>query len=436
MREEEILNILSYWNFWTSDLDCGIERVDYVRRAEDLLGDVNIVAEVGVRRSGKSYLARQLLSRLIKKGLNKNATLIIDLNDERFQRDQNLLTDIYNTYRKNICPEDKAVIVIDEPQEIEGWERFVRGVSERGDARFVVTGSSSRLLSSEFSTLLSGRHVSFQVFPLSFREYLKFKHVEVASKLSIGRNLLQIFKALDEYIVFGGFPAVAFAMNKIELLNSYVDTILVKDVTFRYKIRESEKLRTIAKFYLTNIGHSITYNSISRFTRIPVKTVERYSNYIESAFLLFFVKRFSFSLKEQENSPRKVYSIDSGLAVASGFNSTIGRGSLIENAVAQELKRRGMEFYYWKDTVTGKEVDFIVRTGNKFELIQVTDTVDNHHTLEREVGALKTAGKRMEYGKLQMIVYSKPKEETLKYLNDNEITVKQLWQWLLEDGDK
>jgi hypothetical protein len=436
MREEEILNILSYWNFWTTDLDTGIERADYLRRAEDLLGDVNIVAEVGVRRSGKSYLTRQLLSRLIKKGLNKNATLIIDLNDERFQRDQNLLTDIYNTYRKNICLKDKAVIVIDEPQEIEGWERFVRGVSERGEARFIVTGSSSRLLSSEFSTLLGGRHISLQIFPLSFREYLKFKHMEVASKLDIGRNLLQISKALDEYIVFGGFPAVVSAVNKMELLNSYVDTILVKDVTFRYKIRESEKLRVIAKFYLTNIGHSITYNSISRFTRIPVKTVERYSNYIESAFLLFFVKRFSFSLKEQENSPRKVYSIDNGLAVASGFSSTMGRGALIENTVAEELKRRGIESYYWKDTVTDKEVDFVVRTGSKFELIQVADLADDPYALEREVNALKTAMKRMGLGKSQMIVYSRPKEETLKYLNDNGIEVKQLWQWLLEDGNK
>lgn len=432
MQEEELLNVLSDWNFWGKGTDTGVERKKYVKSIAGLLNDINIIAEIGVRRSGKSFIARQVLASLINEGQDKNTTLIIDLNDERFQKDQELLNKIYEIYRKGVEHSKKTIILIDEPQEIEGWERFVRGVSERGEAKFIVTGSSSKLLSSEFSTLLSGRHVPINVFPLSFAEFLEFKEIKAISKLDIGKNLARILSALDEYTIYGGFPAVVLAKNKNELLNSYVDTILIKDIIGRYKIRDSQKLKILSKFYLTNISNSITYNSISRFIHIPVKTVERFSDYIEGAFLIFFVRRFSFSIKEQENSPRKVYTVDCGLSFSSGFNTVVRKGAVIENIVAIELKRRGAEFYYWKDKTTGKEIDFIVKSGKKYKLIQVSDTIDEPSTFERESGALKIAMKRFKQSKSTLIVYSKPKDQIVRRLSDMGIETKQLWQWLLQ----
>ncbi len=271
-----------------------------------------------------------------------------------------------------------------------------------------------------------------QIYPLSFREYLSFKGINTDTKLDVGRNLTEISAALDRYLVDGGFPAVALSESKNELLNSYFDTVLVKDVASGYKIRSEEKLRLLAKFYLTNISHAITYNSISKFTKIPTKTVERFSGYIANAYMLFFVKRFSFSLKEQENSPRKVYSEDNGMSFAAGFNSAIGKGALAENVVAVELMRRGKEIYYWKDTVSGKEVDFIVKEGNRHELIQVAENVGNLDTLKREKSALQAAMRKFRAKTSSIVVTEPQKEDIAKELLRKGIRTKLLWQFLLE----
>ncbi len=435
MQEEELLEILADWNFWGDGADTGIGRAGYVTKIMELLKDTNIVAEVGARRSGKSYIARQALGAFIEKGMTKESTLVIDINDERFQKDEGLLSSVYLAYKKNVNPSSNTIIVIDEPQELKGWERFVRGVSERKEAKFIITGSSSKLLSSELSALLGGRQVALRVWPLSFRESLEFDGIGVGSKLEIAKNHAKISLSLGRYIVRGGFPAVALASSRkniADLLNSYLDTIVVKDIAIRYGIRDEGKLRTLAKFYLTNISHLITYNSISRFTKLPVKTVERFSNYIEDAFLLFFVKRFSFSVKEQENSPRKVYAVDNGIAMAAGFNAAMGKGALIENAIAIELKRRNREFYYWRETQSGKEVDFVVKTRGSYELVQACETIENPSTLERERGSLRAAMRRFKKRGATLIVYSMPADSIVEGLAKDGIAVKHLWKWLIE----
>ena len=433
MREEEILNVLADWNFWGKGIDTGIERRAYVNDVLRLLKSSNIVVELGVRRCGKSYIARQAVKELIASGMDKRNTLIINLNDERFEKGEQLLSDIYAAYKKHVASGEKIVLVVDEPQEINGWERFVRGVSERGEAKLIVTGSSSALLSSEFSTLLSGRHIPMEIMPLSFGEFLGFNGVAANTKLEMAKNFLSIEKLLDEYILYGGFPDVVRAESKLELLGSYFDTILIKDVAARYKIRALDKLKTLAKFYVTNISNSITYNSIAKFTRIPVKTVERLSTNIESSYVLFFVKRFSFSTKERENSPRKVYCIDGGIAVAEGFNVVQRKGAMVENLVALELRRRGKEFYYWKDSATGKEVDFVTMEKKGIMLVQVADAIENPKTLEREVGSLEAAARKIKGAKSFVIILRNlPNENIRKEISSKGIEVKGLLSFLME----
>ena len=217
-------------------------------------------------------------------------------------------------------------------------------------------------------------------------------------------------------------------MPIVELIES-----IVKDIAGRYRIRNTEKLRLLAKFYLTNIAHSITYSSVSRFTRLPVKTIERFSEYMAGAYLLFFVKRFSFSIKEQENSPRKVYAADNGMAVAAGFNTAIGKGALVENAIATELARRGMETYYWKNPTTGREVDFVVKEGKRYRLIQAAESIDEPNALDREAGALRSAMKRLGRGSCSIITNSAPRDSTVRQLRKAGVRIEPIWKFLLSD---
>ncbi len=302
MEKDEILGILNAWNFWKQNANAGIERKHYQRKITSLINEptIDVVIETGIRRAGKSFIAKQTAKKLIEDGIPKEDILVINLEDERLiNRDYPTLLEIYKTYRENINPKGKSFIIIDEAQEVDGWERFVRGLVEKGEAKFIITGSSSKLLDSEYATLLSGRHVVVYVHPLNFIEYV---------------NFTKRIKGIEEYVELGGFPAVVLSKSKEELVKSYFDTIILKDVISRFKIKNQDELVRLAKFYITSIGSKITFNSISKFLKLPVKTVYNFSIYLDKAYLIFFVKRFSFSIKAQDNSPKKVYTIDNSFS--------------------------------------------------------------------------------------------------------------------------
>jgi len=315
-------------------------------------------------------------------------------------------------------------------------ERFVRGLHERGEARLVVSGSSARLLSEEFATLLTGRHMTFAVYPLSFNEFLKFKGVEVKSEVEALAKRVEIKRLLDEYLEFGGFPEVVLSPEKRRILLSYFETVITRDVVERFKIREREKLKTLAKYYLTNISSPVTFNSISRFLKLPLTTVERFSDYLETANLIFFLKRFSYSLKEQEKSPRKVYSTDVGLSNAVGFKFMRNLGKAMENVVTIRLKAQQsldpeVEVYYWRDYL-GREVDFVVKKGVKVKrLIQVCMDVDEVETKRRELRALLGAMRKLGMPEGTIITDGYEGEEEIR---GKKIRYVPLWRWLVTEA--
>jgi predicted AAA+ superfamily ATPase len=443
MEEGRLLEVMSDWNFWgKSRLEVGVPRPAYTDKILGLLEGNNVIVEAGIRRCGKSYIARQVAWALMQRGRDRRSVLVINLEDERLpEKEAGLLQAAYSLYKRELKPKGKPLVILDEAQEAPGWERFVRGMSERGEAAFIVTGSSSALLSSEYSTLLSGRHIAINITPLSFAEFLRFTGVRAGSRLEMARNAERILAALDEYLRYGGFPAVVLSKNKEELLLSYFDTILIKDVSQRYAIREQEKLRFLTKYYLTNVASHATYNSISRSTRagggrgMPVKTIQRFSEYLASASLLFFTRRFSFSVKEQENSPRKIYSIDNGFSTILGFNFMEIKGRMMENSVAIELLRRShmdrnLEFYYWKSPTSGREVDFLVKPGGKAPLlpIQVSYSIDERATREREVSALIECMRALDLKEGLVLTYDRDgKEEIDGFI----INYRSLPRWLL-----
>ncbi len=438
MEKSEIIEILSEWNFWEEDRETGIPREDYVNEILNKLRLDKVISVIGIRRSGKSTILKQVVKKLIENNKREN-TLIVNLEERRWLKlDLEFLNKAYESYREIIKPENKPYLFLDEVQKLREWERFVRSLNEKKETNVVITGSSSQLMSRELSTLLTGRTLELEIFPLSLREFLKFRGIQIENEKDTLFNAGKIKTLSREYLEFGGFPEITLTENtsyKKEILGKYFDDIISKDVVERFKIRNPEKIEVLAKYYLTNISSPHTFNSISRFLKIPVETISRYSNYLEISRLTFHLNRFSFSVKEQENSPRKIYSIDTGISNAVGFRFSKSLGKIAENLVFLELQRRKMksknlEIFYWKDPQQ-REVDFLLKEDQNIkELIQVCWDITNQKTKERELKSLLKAMKTLNREKGLIITEDFEGEEKIK---EKKIIYKPLWKWLLID---
>ncbi|MEK6845095.1 MAG: ATP-binding protein, partial [Nanoarchaeota archaeon] len=372
MKKEELLEILEDWNFWNKDLDVGKERNLYVKKCLDFLKTNVIIDIIGIRRAGKSYAMRQVIKKLIEKKINRKNILMINFEDRRFTDFYpKLIDEIYETYLEFLKPDKQKFVFLDEVHNLPNWEKWARTMHELGKAKIVVSGSSSKLLSGELATLLTGRHLDIFMFPLSFKEFLDFKGLNVKDKLELLRNKIKIKGFLGEYLGFGGFPEAILSKDKKQLLLTLFEDIITKDIEKRYDVKEKTKLRALAKFYLTNISNTITFNSLKNYLNTTTKTIEKFSSYLEEANMLFFTKRFSYKFKEQEKSPRKIYAMDVGLANAIGFKFSSNIGRIAENIVAIELRRKekselNLEVYYWKNP-QHEEVDFAIKEGLKMK---------------------------------------------------------------------
>lgn len=433
MNKLQILEILNDWNFWKKDLDEGFIREEYLSKLKSLVGLKEIVVLSGVRRAGKSTLLLQFCKELIKKGLRKEEILIVNFEDPRFiNLNLDLLNQIYEIYLTELNPSKKQYVILDEVQIVDGWEKFARFLHENKKVQVFVTGSSSKLLDSEYSSVLTGRHVDLEVFPLSFSEFLKFNGVNIQSKLDISEERHKIRKALSEYSLWGGFPKIVLTKseeNKRELLGTYFRDILVKDIVKRFKIKEPDKLENLAKYYLNNVSTLQSFNKVKNFLKLNLDTVERFSHYLSEAHLLFFKRKFSFSEKEQLVNPRKVYSIDSGMRNSVSFVFSNDFGRLAENLVFLELNKRFKEVYYWKNEKQ-REVDFVVKEKLRVKsAIQVCWNIENEETKQREKFSLIEAMKELKLAEGIVITEDYSSEEKFE---NKIIKYIPLWIWLLE----
>ncbi|RLJ03428.1 MAG: ATPase [Candidatus Aenigmatarchaeota archaeon] len=435
MEKEKIIEILSEWNFWGDGIETGIER-DVLSHSFGIVNSrVNkILAITGVRRCGKSFLSKQIAKRYIDLSGEKN-TLIVNFEEVSFDEELSgkFLLDIFEAYNEIVGPTKKPLIILDEVQRVMGWERFVRSLHEKNKARIIVTGSSSKLMSEELATLLTGRTVDVKLLPLSFREFLRFRGFEPKKKLDILTKKEKIRRMMREYLEFGGFPEVTLEDNKKmrkEILRKIYEDVILKDVVLRLRIKNFMKLEVLANFYTTNFSSPITFNSISRFLNLPVKTVEIYSKGLEISNLFFFLRRFSFSIKEQEKSPRKVYLVDNGLFTSTGFRTSDNFGKLMENLVFLELKRRASAdtgIFYWRDPYQ-REVDFVVKDGRRVrELIQVCYDISDPNTKRREEKSLIRGGKELGCRNLSIITWDYEGEERI---GGKRIGYIPLWKWI------
>src|SRR3989338_1432241 len=242
MNKNDLLKILVGWNFWEEKLETGTKRRFYLDNLTKFLETNQIIALTGVRRSGKSTLIKQVAEKLIESKINPNKILIVNFEDYRFDEfSLKLLDEIYTLYLERVAAEKKNnFIFLDEVQRIPKWERFVRTLHEKKEAKIIVSGSSSKLMSKELATLLTGRHINFTILPLSFKEFLEFNKIEVNNKLGAIAKQHQLKKLLYEYFQYGGFPEVVLSEEpaKRRILFEYVENILMKDIAERHNIKQ------------------------------------------------------------------------------------------------------------------------------------------------------------------------------------------------------
>lgn len=361
------------------------------------------VAVIGMRRAGKTTFLWQVLSERLAAGTPREGILFFGFDDERLvgltAADLGVLLEEYYRLHPEWRSGRRALFLLDEIQLVEGWERFARRVLDTENLDLYVSGSSARMLSREVASSMRGRAVEAVVFPFSFREFLRHRGREVENPERVTkaeRSLLR--KELETYLEVGGFPEAqrASARDRVELLRSYVDLVLLRDVVERYQVSQPLALRSLTRHLLANAGGLFSvnrfYNDLrSRGVRIAKDSLHTYLGHLEDAFLVHSVWLATDSERRRMSNPRKVYPADPGLIPVFDRSGRLQPSKALETAVCIELLRQGGTVSYVR-TREGFEVDFLVRwpDGGE-ELIQVSAEGGEPGTSEREVRALLSA---------------------------------------------
>lgn len=374
--EKSLEDVVNFWNKWLKNNSHWKPREHYAcSKFDKSFGQ----AYIGVRRSGKTIIA---CLNSIKSFKN---ICYINFEDPFFvnNNDVLLLEDIPVVF-KNLYKKSPQVIILDEIHNIPSWERFARKIIDTKKYQLIITGSSSKLLSSELSSSLTGRCKETHIWPLSFKEYLFFKNKKC-------KNSKEYIEELNKYFFDGGFPRAVLEKNASErqlLLRQYLQDIIYKDIVLRYQIRNIASLNSVIQYLLTNISSKHSFNSIQRAFNINVVTAQDYMHYVESSFLLFFIKKYDRNLKVQNRNPQKVYCIDPGLRQANAFYHSLDSGKIAENLVFLELKRLGYKniFYHQNEY----EVDFLTIEGSEPTLaVNVSNSnLQESKTYEREISGM------------------------------------------------
>jgi len=399
------------------------------RREENLFEFDSHMAQVviGVRRSGKSTLCHKVLK---GRGINYGYA---NFDDDRLAgmktEDLNtLLSCVYQLYGTDI-----PYLFLDEIQDVDGWHLFVNRLLRTG-LHIFVTGSNARLLSSELATHLTGRYNEIRLFPFSFSEYCIFHGIDTAgitTKADAERK-----QAFMDYINNGGFPEMQNLRNKRGYIQSLMEAILQKDIQRRFRIRNTDALRKTAHHLINNACQEVNYDGLSTLLNVSDKTLKRYVDYLQQAFLVQLLTKHSFKSKNRIYN-EKAYMVDVGLQSNRNL-SLVGEniGWRLENVVYIELLRRCsadfLDVYYYKPDSRSKEVDFVVCNRNKAEqLVQVAYEIDTPKTWERETSALVKAAPKLNCDNLVLIAFTATRDVEV---DGKTIHIYSALDWLLGKG--
>ena len=374
-----------------------------------------IITLIGVRRCGKTSILYEMINKL-SKTIDKTSILFLNFEDERLELKADELDLILQSFLELYPQKDlkKCYFFFDEIQNITGWEKFVRRLYDTVSKNIYITGSNSKLLSSEIATSLRGRTLSYEVYPLSFSEYLAFKDIEV--DLYSSKSLAYIRNAEVKFLKDGAFPEILFLDEKYanQTLQEYFNVLLYRDLAERYNITNTIALKFFLKRIIASTTKQISINKIynelkSSGIKIGKNTLYDFLDYVQNIYLAFTLQRYDNSLINKELGEKKIYTVDIGLNNATEFRFSDNIGKSLENAVFLELKRRGRELFYYRDT--NSECDFIVQEGTQIiEAIQVTYDMSHAETAKREIKGLLTACKKLNLFHGYIITYEREDE--------------------------
>ena len=347
-----------------------IKRPSYINEVSKFI-DVPIVKILaGVRRSGKSTILEMIKEELLSRGISSER--IISRKYNEIELDDMTSKEMYNDLKDAVSDKGRCYLFLDEIQEVKGWEKVVNTLFEGYNVDIYITGSNSKLMSSEISTYLSGRYVLIPVYTLSFKEYLVFKGLEDSDKK----------KSFEEYLQYGGFPIIGVSnfdtRSAYQIVEGIYAAVITRDISKRHKIRDKELFDRVVKYIIENVGKTFSANSIVNFLKsenrkLSVESVYNYLKWLGEAFIIYPCQRYDMQGKSVLKTQEKYYLSDIAIKYSKmGFNSKM-IASMLENIVFLELKRRGYDVYIGKNNL--KEIDFVATRFEEKIYVQVCRSI-------------------------------------------------------------
>lgn len=357
-----------------------IKRNYYLDKLRKYRNTDEIKVICGIRRCGKTVLLKQLIEELIQDGISSDNIIYISLESSKYRhiKDDIQLDEVILDKTKNL--NGKIYLLFDEIQLVSNWEKSINSYRVDFDCDIYITGSNSNLLSGELVTLLSGRYITLNIYPLSFKELLGYYN-EINEK-----------RLFNQYLNYGGFPGLLNydEEGKVNLLRDLYSTIILNDILYRSNIKDFDLLKRLMEFMISNVGQTFSATSISNFIKnernTTPATIINYLEYIVNAFILYQVKREDVKLKKILLISEKYYVVDPGFYFLIKDESQRDWGQLLENVVFIELIRRGYSVNVGK--VNDFEIDFVCYKANKKKYIQVSESVKDPNTRKRELKPL------------------------------------------------
>jgi len=404
------------------------------------LGSKPIKIITGFRRTGKSFLVRQLAKRVVESELYKNSNVLY-LNFENYNltgiNTPNRLDEVYQMFKAEIASPGKMLLIFDEIQNVSDWDKFIRTIYEEDgeNIEIIITGSNSQLLSSELSSNLAGRFIEFFVLPFSFKEFLHYHDIKITSENELLKNHLDVTRHFAEFLEYGGLPEV-FSINdkhaKFSYLRGILSKVILDDIVERFNIKGSYIIEKIFYYMTLNIGNRVSFSKIASFLKdinrdTTQESVILYVQYIIRSFALYEIQRFDWKMGRIFETSRKYYSVDTG--IVNSFDNTVNNYSkILENIVYLEIKRRENQINFGA-LATGKEIDFITKKrGEEFVKYQVTHEL-HEKNINRELSPFIMKGSHLETG--DNILLSMNDENSEMDYKSIKIQQRDLIGWLL-----
>ena len=405
-----------------------VERQDWLKNIKVSPRDIEIEKEVnyvftGLRRAGKSYFLYQLIKNMTVEN-QYDRVLMINFEDERLlevtHRELHLILESYYELF-----DMQPVIFLDEIQNVQHWQKFVRRLADNR-LRVYVTGSNADMLSHEIATTLGGRFMIKEILPLSFKEFLNFQRISYSGKHKFSEDRFTVIRAYDDYLKFGGFPELLKFENKREFLSGVYQKLFYGDLIARYKLSNDTALKLLIKKLAESVNNETSVTRIKNLIKstglsIGNNTVFDYLSYLEKSYLIASISNYNAKFSEKHNN-RKYYFLDTGILGLFLHNQDT---KLLENQVYIGLRRKGYEMFFLKRNT---KVDFFVPDHNL--LMQVSYSIEDKETFERELHGLATAMEKFEIDEGYII--TRDEEKTIE-INEGSIHIVPAHKWLLEE---